>query len=282
MFIDEVNEKSGGALEIVIAGGPEVVAPPDAPKAVQSGAIPIANVLTSLADMIVPGLRVLTYNELPYKQMRKNADGYINEICHKAGIHYLGQAKPMPPQTMLNNYTIKQIKTVDDFKGITMGSPSPSTNPFFEALGCTPFVLPFTEYFAGLERGVIGGINFSTEDVPAFGLDEILKCVIDHPYHSSADIFIVNLDVWNSLPKNLQNVLTEANINLENNWGAYYDKEIRAPAREKMKQAGMTFVKFSKEDEAKYYDLYRDAQWGAAIAKHPEVAGTLKPLITKK
>jgi TRAP-type C4-dicarboxylate transport system substrate-binding protein len=281
MFIDKVHKKSNGALEIVVAGGPETMAPPDAPRAVQSGAIPIANTLTSLTNIIVPGLICLTYDELPYDQMRKNAGDYIQEICHKANIHFLGQGKPSLPQTMLNNFTIKQVNKIDDFKGIKLGTPSASSIPFYEALGCTPVVLQFSDYYTGLERGVIGGINYSIEDVVASGLHEVLRCCIDHPYSSSPDIFIINLDVWNSLSPNLQKALTEAAIETENDFPKFYDKEIRNPAREEMKKAGMTFTKFTPDEAAQYHQMYVDAVWGEAMEQYPEVVGKLRPLITK-
>lgn len=281
MFTDKVNEKAKGALVIEIAGGPETVAPPDAPGAVQKGSVPIANTLSSLTDRVVPGIRVLSHNELPYKELRKNAQDYIQEMCNKAGIYYLGQAKPVTPQTMLSNYTKKMIRTIDDFKGVKLGTPSPLAVPFYKAIGAIPVVVPLNEYFTALERGVIDGINFSTEDVPANGLHEVLKCAVDHPYCSSPDIFIMNLDLWNSLSKKLQNVLTESAIEVENEFADYYDKEIREPARKQMRDAGMEFVKFPEAEAQKYHELYKSSCWAAEAARNPEIVNKLKSLITK-
>lgn len=281
MFTEKVKQKTGGALIVRIIGGPEAMAPPDAPRAVQSGSIPIANVLNSLTDQIVPGYRVLTHNELPYKEMREKALPFIQEICNKAGIYYLGQAKTAHPQTMLMNFSTKNVTKLADLKGMKLGSPSPFAVPFYKALGAVPVIIPFTEYYTAIERGVIQGMNYSPEDLVRAGLHRVIKTAINHGYASSPDSFIINLKTWQGLSKDFQNALTAAAEETENEFGEMYDKKIREPAREEMRKAGVKFIKFSPAEAAKYYELYKTASWASEMKRNPQNVQKLRDLITK-
>jgi len=282
-FINIVSEKAKGELVVKCIGGPETVAPPDAAGAVQKGVIEMADALWSLSDAVVPGIRCLTHMEVSYAGHRKKGGAYdfVQGLCNKAGLFYLGQAKAVRPQSFLYLYTNKRVEKPEDFAGLKMGTPSPLSIPYFKALGATPVVIPLHEYFTAVERGVVDGYVIGLEDVPGFGLDEVTKYLVDHPYASSPDGWIVNLDVWNGLPKKLQNVLIESAIEHENLFPDYYDREIGQPARQKMLAAGMEFLTFSPADAKRYHDMYREASWAAEIEKHPDIAPQLRALITK-
>ncbi len=281
-LVDEVNKNGKGELVIEFVGGPEIIAPPEAAPAVQRGTFDIGFCLQSLTDAVVPGIRCLSHSELTQKEFRKSeAVDYIQELCNKAGLFYWGQSVSEKAQDYLYIYTNKPVRKVDDFAGLKIGTPSPSYNPFLGALKTTPVIVPFADYFTAVERGTIDGYTFSNEDVPAYSLQEVTKYCIDHSFGTSPNVYIVNLGVWNKLPKKLQDVMVDSMSKFENDFPAIYYREMKNPAREKMKQAGMEFIKFSPDEAKKYYETYKNATWGAELKAHPDIAPKLKELLTK-
>ncbi len=280
-FINKVNEKAKGKLIVEHIGGPEAIAPPDAPVSVRNGTIEMARCLYTLVDSMAPGVECLSHNEISYAEVRKKAGDYIQSLFNKSGLYWLGYAAPVPIQAFLYLNANKRIGKPEDFAGMKISTPGPSPIPFFKALGATPVVIPLHEVFTAVERGVVDGFLLSLESVPGFGLHEVTKYCIDHPYTSCPDAIIVNPDKWNALPKDLQKILTESAIEHENEFPDVYLKEMANPGRQKMLDAGMEFLKFSDADAKRFHDMYKEASWSAMIGKNPEIATKLKGLIAQ-
>ena len=101
--------------------------------------------------------------------------------------------------------------------------------------------------------------------------------MIDHSFYTSTNTTIINLDKWNSLPKNLQELLTRIIVETEPKMVEWL-KEDEVVERQKMKDKGVEFIKFSPADAKWYVDSAFEALWEYTIDKVPETAG-LRPLI---
>ncbi len=282
LLMDKVREKSKGELTINLIGGPEAQPAADAPVAVQKGVIDMGRCLYGLVNSVVPGARGIYHMEISYKEFRKRAGDYVQAMFNKAGLYFLGPGVPLEQQTFLYHYTTKKrIAKPEDFAGLKIASPDPMFFPMLGALGAIPQMVALNEYFPAVQSGIVDGYNFSTEDVVGFGLHEVTKYCVDHPMVSSGSAIIINLDAWNKIPKDLQDIMIEAMVELENDYPAYYVKEVWEPARQQMKESGMEFVKFSPADAKRYVDIYRETMWATEFKDHPEIAPKLKELITK-
>jgi TRAP-type transport system periplasmic protein len=118
----------------------------------------------------------------------------------------------------------KQIKTLDDFKGLKMRAPTRQTNKLLAKLGATPVGMPVTGVADALSKGTIDGFALPWEVVPAFKLHEMTK------YHTETDptlpalysagfIFAMNQAKYDSLPADLKKVI-------DNNSGAALSRQI--------------------------------------------------------
>ncbi len=73
----------------------------------------------------------------------------------------------------------------------------------------------------------------------------------------------MNLDSWNRLPKDLQDLLTDVMMEVEKEITLFFDKE-ESDAYKKILNAGVKPIKFSPADEKKFYNTVYGAFWGAA------------------
>jgi len=75
----------------------------------------------------------------------------------------------------------KQIKSLDDFKGLKMRAPTRQTNKLLARLGATPVGMPVTGVADALSKGTIDGFALPWEVIPAFKLHEMTK------FHTQTD-----------------------------------------------------------------------------------------------
>jgi len=154
------------------------------------------------------------------------------------------------------------------------------TDSFLRELGCVPVEVEFGEVYTAIERGTIDGWTFQFPGVSGFGWHEVTKYWIDHPFYMQDIITIMNLDKWNSLPKHLQDLVMEAQMQVERDYPAIY-AQYEANERQKLMEAGMEPLTFSPADAEWYVKTAYEAAWAKEIEKHPEISPELKEWLTK-
>jgi len=92
---------------------------------------------------------------------------------------------------------------------------------------------------------------------------------------------LVNLDKWNTIPANMQNLIVEV-----------FKKEERAVVqrdyakieenRKKLKAAGLKFIEFSPADTKRYIDLSQSSGWEGLLKRSGEYGPKLREAQTKK
>ena len=144
----------------------------------------------------------------------------------------------------------KQIKSLDDFKGLKMRAPTRQTNKLLAKLGATPVGMPVTGVADALSKGTIDGFALPWEVIPAFKLHEMTR------FHTQTDpsrpalysagfIFAMNQAKYDSLPADLKKVI-------DNNSGAALSRQIgkiwdesQAPGRKAAQDRGNTIITLS-------------------------------------
>jgi len=118
----------------------------------------------------------------------------------------------------------RQVKTLDDFKGLKMRAPTRQTNKLLARLGATPVGMPVTGVADAISKGTIDGFALPWEVIPAFKLHEMTK------FHTQTDpsrpalysagfVFAMNQARYDSLPADLKKVI-------DNNSGAALSRQI--------------------------------------------------------
>jgi TRAP-type C4-dicarboxylate transport system substrate-binding protein len=277
------NKRAKGEAEIKYLGGPEVFAPPNQAMAVKRGSVHMSQNFAAAYAGMVPMAKALPLSHITPKEERENgAYEMIKNLHSEAGLMYLGRAQSAPPQKgFFWIWTVKEVKSPADLRGLRIGGVSPAANEFIQALGAVPKIVGIAEGYTAVERGVIDGWWITFEDVVSTGMHEVLPYIIDHPWYCDNNTFIINPDFFKSLPKHIQDLLIQCVSEVENTW--YYEVEkMWAKDKQIMVDAGMKFIYFSEEDAKNYVTLAYDSLWADIEKKYPEKAAKLKALFSKK
>jgi TRAP-type C4-dicarboxylate transport system substrate-binding protein len=101
----------------------------------------------------------------------------------------------------------KQIRTLEDLKGLkvaTVGEPEIS---FLKALGAVPIGIPPTEFYLGLERGTVDAAWQDTNGQVAFKLYEVSPYITRIPGNGNAAVVaVMNRDKYNNLPPDIKEI----------------------------------------------------------------------------
>lgn len=151
----------------------------------------------------------------------------------------------------------KQIKSLDDFKGLKMRAPTRQTNKLLAKLGATPVGMPVSGVADALSKGTIDGYVLPWEVIPAFKLHELTKFHTQtdpaHPaMYSAGFILAMNQAKYDSLPADLKKVI-------DNNSGAALSRQIgkiwdesQAPGRKAAADRGNTIMTLSAAETERW------------------------------
>lgn len=119
----------------------------------------------------------------------------------------------------LMHTTKKQVKTLEDFKGLRVRAPTRQSTKMVAALGATPVPMPLPQAAEALSKGVIDGAMIPWEVVPAMKFQEITKFHTEVPVggaQMSNTVFILamNQAKYDSLPADLKKII-DANSGAE-------------------------------------------------------------------
>jgi TRAP-type C4-dicarboxylate transport system substrate-binding protein len=107
--------------------------------------------------------------------------------------------------------TKKPIRTIEDMKGLRLRFASPTIREFIAALGGTPVGVVPTEQVEQLQKGTIDGvfIDYGGAGI-AFKMGGILKYSTEMYSYVSSFGVAMNPDFWNTLPPDLQALVTKS------------------------------------------------------------------------
>ena len=116
-------------------------------------------------------------------------------------------------------YGQKAITKVDDFKGIKVRVMSPLGRDIYRKLGAQPTYIPFEELYTALQRGVVQAMPNSLTAAADVKVWEVCSNASLIGYVIGTGFMVVNKKSFDSLPKELQEIVLEA--------GAAYSKNMK-------------------------------------------------------
>jgi TRAP-type C4-dicarboxylate transport system substrate-binding protein len=146
----------------------------------------------------------------------------------------------------------KPIKTLEDLKGVKIRGTG-TVAKIIGALGGTPVAMPMPETYDALSKGIAEGVMCPIEALDGWKLAEVLKYTTQsYPTAYTIGFFVVmNKDKWNSLPPDVQKVITQVNDEFVVKQGKVWD-DIDVTGMEVAKSKGVQTIPLAKEEEAKW------------------------------
>jgi TRAP-type mannitol/chloroaromatic compound transport system substrate-binding protein len=109
-------------------------------------------------------------------------------------------------------YSNKKINTLKDLTGLKMRAAG-VRGEVLTRMGASVVVLPGSEMVPAMERGVIDAMEYSSINCTyPLGFCDVTKYLYMHPSKSTSpmNLWGVNLDLWNELPKDIQEAIERA------------------------------------------------------------------------
>jgi TRAP-type C4-dicarboxylate transport system substrate-binding protein len=154
------------------------------------------------------------------------------------------------PAIISMKYAISSTKPVtrlSDLKGMKMRAIG-VYGEFARELGASATVIPGAELYTALQLGTIDGLIYDAEACVATGLEKFFKTSIVRPHlNAGAGHWLINKKTWDSLPKDLQEVIADA-VQYGNMASVMAYRASAELSLGKMKKAGVKLVTLSDDD----------------------------------
>ena len=261
-FVNQVNQRAKGQLVINWKGGPEVIPTFDQPEALTTGVIDFNHGVANYYAGVVPGAYVMELSTMPHTESGPGTElyDYRVKMWEEKGLRYIGEYPGEYPNSSFYMYTTFKPNSLADLAGKKY-RVSPASKDFVEALGGEPITMPGGDIYLALERGVVDG--FVWPFFTAFtemGWHEVINYVIDVPVYRGLYGAFMNLDSWNQLPDDIQDLVLDVHVATQNYWVGFCEAE-KAKQERITKAAGVEFIKFSDADNNQFQKLSQDALW---------------------
>ena len=125
--------------------------------------------------------------------------------------------------TSLDLICKKPIRTLDDFKGLKLMAINPPTAAVISTFGGAAVSIDFPDAYDSIAKGVVEGGMFATTQMTEYKMWEVAKYVIPIYMVPTFIVSSINLDVWKSLPKDVQDSLLDEHQQMSRDLNALYD-----------------------------------------------------------
>ncbi|MCX5806432.1 MAG: TRAP transporter substrate-binding protein [Proteobacteria bacterium] len=166
------------------------------------------------------------------------ANDFYNKFKPKEWDNYQTLMFSTSPPCVVQTLT-KPVKTLEDIKGLKIRGTGRIAD-ITKALGALPMPLEMVDVYESLRRGVLEGNLGNFEQMKGFKIGELLKYNTASWKISSVNIFyvIMNKAKWNSLPADVQAVITDYTKGFLEEWAVSWN-DIEIEGREFfLKQGG--------------------------------------------
>ncbi|OGP68527.1 MAG: hypothetical protein A2170_17765 [Deltaproteobacteria bacterium RBG_13_53_10] len=213
-WVKKVEAATKGRVKIDIFPAQTLAKGPDIWNAVKTGVADMGWCFHGYWADMTPLSDVITLPSLPIKSAEK-ASEVLWKLYEKfpaiqneyKDVHVL-QLWSSNPYFLIT--TKKQVKTMEDIKGLKIRVVGGPPTDQMKALGAIPTLIPMPDTYLSLDKGVIDGMGAPWEAIQGFRLYEIAKYYTIVPLSAVYFSMSMNKQKWESLPKDIQQAITSA------------------------------------------------------------------------
>ena len=220
-WCDKLGKESGGRIKCQIYPAMQLGGTP--PQLFDQARDGVADIIWTVPTYQAGRFLKSEVFELPF--MAKNSEAGSPALWDYVQKNSLDEFKGVKLIAMhlhdgaLLHFANKEVKSIDDIKGLKVRSPTRIGAKFLAAVGAAPVQMPLPQVPESMSKGVIDGAMVPWEGVPPIKLQEIAKYHLDNSPGAprmSNTIFVVamNQAKYDSLPADLKKII-DANSGLE-------------------------------------------------------------------
>lgn len=253
-WVERVKELTHGEVEIKYFPSGQVAKVKELMRAVQSG---VADIVPVPIGYVTDKMPLNDVSALPGLGTTAKAIGDAHFAALKSGllakefetnhIHPL-YVMAFPPYQIVSMTTA--IKTVDQFKGRVIRSAGGSMDLVISALGGTPAEIAVSEIYIALQRGTVDSTISAYATIKGYNIQDIAKSMSGNAsFGTFVNVLSCNADKWKTLPKDVQDALTKAGLEINVSAAKFMDDQVDQLKAE-FKAKGMEIYDFAPEQIA--------------------------------
>lgn len=182
--------------------------------------------------------------------LRFNSSELFKQMCDEleanSGIKMLSMNWACAPREIIST---KPINSIGDLKGVMIRVPLPPYVSFFTRLGCSTVNMTMSEVYTGMQQGMVDAAEFPLGTIYNASLQEVAKYSYLSAHTYAPCCWGMSAELFNKLSEEDQKIFMEE----FENGGEYFTQlniDNMPEYRQKLEEAGVTFVEPSEEDKA--------------------------------
>ena len=278
-YIDEVNKRGKGVVQINLVGGaPAIGSPFTLTQRMSKGLYDIVGCTEAYFGNVLPEAPALRFAERSYAELRKNGGiAYMQKLLAEKNIYFIARHHDFGPFHLWLNKPIDR----PDLTGLHL-RVSPVYTAFFKSLGATVQTSNIAQVYTYMENGTVQGYGW-----PALGWlpswVKVTKYRVDPGFYHSTLHTVANLEKWKSLSPQAQEILQQVGLEFEAR-SEPDSPELLAALKKQAEwtaSQGMQTITFTGADREKWLKAAVDVGWAEVIERSPEHGPALRKLFTK-
>ncbi len=262
-FVDKVNAAGEGVVQIEVRGGPEAIGMFQQPDAVRDGIVDMVYTPGSFYGGALPEKDAMVASNLTAIETRENGGiALIDEIHQeKMGLKYLGWFD----SGVCYNLWTRNEPTFDadgnlEVDGLRLRGNAVYNAFFTNYLQAQVIDMPSSDVYTALQNGVVDATGWTQIGLIDLRWNEFLNYRIEPCFFSTDLGVIINLETWDGLTPEAQQILQDVAIQHEidsvNALRAKRDEDFAA-----LDEGGMQVVELEGEARANYLAAARTTTW---------------------
>lgn len=197
-------------------------------KAIQSGIADMGWCFHGYWPGMTPLADVISLPALPFKTAEKGSEVLwklyekFPEIRKQFDDNHILLLYTSEPYLLIT--TKKQVKRLEDLKGMKIRMTGGPPTDQMKALGGIPMSMPMPDVYIALKQGVIDGMGAPWEAINTYRLYEVAKYYTQTPFPAVYFSIAMNKRKWNSLPEDVKAAITSVSgLKGAKFWGRSFD-----------------------------------------------------------
>jgi TRAP-type C4-dicarboxylate transport system substrate-binding protein len=261
-FVEKVNQRAAGKLKISWFG-PEAVPPFQQLKPVRDGLFDALYTHPAYHAGEVSVGQAMDLITASGKERRAAAlVQLLDEVYRrKTNVVYLGAV----PDNVGYHLLLKKKIDKADFTGLKIRT-NPFYDPLVKALHGAPVGIAPGEIYSALEKGVVDGSTWPALGAIDYKWYEVAKYMLRPRFGENVTVFLVNLNSWNRLPKDLQELLTKIVMEMEEEGRAAMASSLESEEKELQKR-GMELLVLPPPEAQKFLNTFYERSWAELVVQ---------------
>lgn len=257
IFKEKVEERTGGSINVELYPAAQLYSSTRMASALSSGAIELGLCDTQhmggLSEAAAMSAMSFLVKDWPESQtLHKKYFDLIDEEFQAKGIkilYWVPYGVDRGPLT-----TNKQITKLEDLKGLKMRGIGELSAKWLEAAGAHPIFIDPGETYQALATGTVDGAMSGYGNYYNRRWYETGKYVVGSGFNFCVFVTAVNLDIWNSLPEDIQDILLSTGEEISDECFARIEAEEKEIAAG-LEKEGVEIYMLPDEELARWRDL---------------------------